>query len=370
MKPFLSGLVLLLMIALIAGCADQTTTTSPTNDDDSSEKTSESHAKTMERKTALKEKRVTAHYQPIQPPNDAKPFNERYSKKVKQRMPRAEAHGDDPKRTVPLGQTLIQGKQDKTNGPLKKHRLVAYYGTPNSENMGILGEMPPEQMMNELKKKAKAYSQADPSHPAVPMIELIATVAQRKPGPSGDYITDTPEEDIQRYVKLAKENDALLLLDVQLGQASVMEEVKKLKPYLKLPFVHLAIDTEYSVENGDIPGKDLGQIDGAEIQKAVTYVNDLVETHDLPDKMVLVHQFGNSIIKHKDKIKPTEHVEVPLNYDGFGDPAVKMAAYGKLVRKQGMQYGGFKLFYENDTPVMTPKQVLKLDPAPAVINYQ
>ncbi|WP_245799353.1 hypothetical protein [Virgibacillus siamensis] len=359
MKKFLAGLAVLLIFTLITGCVNQTSTANAT-----------SNAKKIERKTVPKSKWVIPPYQAIDPPENAEPLKEKYSKKVQKLMPRAEAHGGEPERTVPLGETLIKGKKDKTNGPLKNHRLVAYYGTPNSENMGILGEMPPEQMMEELKEKARVYSEVDPSHPAIPTIELIATVAQRTPGPSGDYIRDTPDEDIQRYAKLAKEHNALLLLDVQLGQAPVMKEVKKLKPYLKLPYVHLAIDTEYSVSEGEIPGEDLGHVDGAEIQKAVEYVNNLVEDNNLPDKIVLVHQFGNGIVQNKDKINPTEHVEVVLNYDGFGDSAVKMAAYGKLVREQGMQYGGFKLFYKNDTPLMKPKQVLKLDPAPAVINYQ
>ncbi|GAB4074901.1 lipoprotein [Barrientosiimonas marina] len=370
MKKLLAWLSPLLLAMLIVGCSDQSAAGATKDDDQSSGKKQADNAKTIEYKITPKSKSILTPYQAIEPPEDAKPFKERYSEKVRKKMPHAEAHGGDPDRTVPLGQTLLKGKEDKTNGPLKDHRLVAYYGTPNSEHMGVLGEMPPEEMMEELKEKTRAYSKADPSHPAVPMIELISTVAQRKPGESGDYITDTPDEDIERYAKLAKEHGALLLLDVQLGRAPVMKEVKKLKPYLKLPYVHLAIDTEYSVDEGEIPGEDLGQVDGSEIQKAVEYVNDLVEENHLPDKMVLVHQFGNGVVQNKDKINPTEHVEVPLNYDGFGDPAIKMSAYGKLVRKQGMQYGGFKLFYQNDDPLLKPKQVLKLDPAPAVINYQ
>lgn len=364
MRKFIISLLIGLAVTLVAACENDATTTA------SGDNQQGLYAKTIAHKTELKPQWPETYYQPIEAPKDAKPLKKRYAKKVIKNMPHAEAHSGDAKRSVPLGQTLLKGKKDKTNGPLKKHRLVAYYGTPNSDQMGILGEMPPEKMMKELKEKTRAYAKADPSHPAIPTIELIATVAQRSPGPDGDYITETPDEDIERYAQLAKEHGALLLLDVQLGQASVMEEVKKLKPYLKLPYVHLAIDTEYSVQEGDVPGKDLGHIDGEQIQKGIAYVNDLVEKYQLPDKIVLVHQFGNGIIQNKDKIHPTSHVEVPLNYDGFGDPDVKMASYGKLVRKQGMQYGGFKLFYKNDTPMLKPKQVLKLDPAPAVINYQ
>ncbi|HEX7064398.1 MAG TPA: hypothetical protein VF199_04960 [Bacillales bacterium] len=309
-------------------------------------------------------------FSPIPPPEDAKPLKTKYPAKVKKKMPSEEAHGGDPKRTVPFGQTLLKGKKDLTNGPLQHYRLVTYYGNPLSDDMGILGELPPKEMMKRLKEQASAYSKLDPAHPAVPTIELIATVAQRNAGPDGNYVMKTPDDEIQPYVKLAKKNDALLLLDVQLGRASVMHGVKAVKEYLKLPFVHLAIDTEYSVGKGEVPGVDLGHVDGAEIQEAIDYVSRLVEKYELPDKVVVVHQFGNGIIKHKSKIHPTKNVEVVLNYDGFGIAAVKMAAYGKLVRKQAIQYGGFKLFYDEDEPLLTPKQVLKLDPAPAVVNYQ
>lgn len=309
-------------------------------------------------------------FKAIEASENAKPLETNYSDEEKEMMPTAEAHGGESKRSVPLGQTLLQDIEDPTNGPLKDNRLVAFYGTPSSKDMGILGEYPPEEMMEKLKKQTAAYSEADPDHPAVPTIELIATVAQRTPGPDNSYVSKPSKEIIDEYAKLAKDNDALLLLDIQLGQGTVMDELKEIEPYLKLPYVHLAIDTEYSVEEGQIPGEDLGEVDGGDVQEAVEYVDKMVEENNLPDKMVLVHQFGNGIVKNKDKIKPTKHVEVPLNYDGFGDPSIKKSAYGKLVREQPIQYGGFKLFYKNDDPLLSPEDVLKLDPAPAIINYQ
>ncbi|WP_263623357.1 hypothetical protein [Bacillus infantis] len=44
-----------------------------------------------------------------------------------------------------------------------------------------------------------------------------------------------------------------------------MNQVKSLKKYLKLPFVHLAIGTEFYVKEGQVPGVDLGTVDGKEI---------------------------------------------------------------------------------------------------------
>lgn len=362
---------LMIGITLLAACSDTKTVSNQDehNSQEQAEKTGSSadNANTEEEQGKRAEKRP---FSPIEPPEDAKPLEENYSDEEIENMPDAEINGDESKRSVPLGETLLKDKEDLTDGPLKDHRLVAFYGTPKSEDMGILGEHSPEEMMEKLKEQTEAYSKADPERPAVPTIELIATVAQRTPGPDGLYVSKPETDMIDEYVKLAEENDALLLLDIQLGQGTVMDELKEVESYLKLPHVHLAIDTEYSVEEGQIPGEDLGEVDGEDVQEAVEYIDNMVEENDLPDKIVLVHQFGNGIVTNKDKIKPTEHVQVPLNFDGFGDPDIKISAYGKLVREQPIQYGGFKVFYKNDDPLLTPEEVLQLDPAPAIVNYQ
>lgn len=274
------------------------------------------------------------------------------------------------RRSVPVGEMLLSGKQDESDGPLKENRLVAYYGHPSTGLMGVLGEYQPDELMDRLKEQTAEYSKLDPDRPAVPTIELIASVAQPVPGSDGLYVTQTPKKDIQTYVDLTRKNDALLLLDVQLGRATVMQEVKLLEPYLKLPNVHLAIDTEYSVEDGEVPGQDLGEVDGPEIQEAVRYLDDLVEREDIPDKLLMIHQFEDGIVTNKQEIKPTKNVQVALHADGFGGADAKAVKYELLVRDQPIQYGGFKVFYKQDEPVLAPRDVLRLDPAPAVVTYQ
>ena len=273
-------------------------------------------------------------------------------------------------RTVPLGQTLVAGAQDPSDGPLKNNRLVAYYGNPLSEYMGVLGETDPETMMAKLKEQTAAYSELDPERPAIPTIELIASTASREAGASGQYINQLPTESIEQYAQLAEENGALLLLDVQLGLATIEEEIELLRPFLERPYVHLAIDTEYSVEPGQVPGVNLGNVDGSEIAPAIETLDQIVRENNLPDKMLLVHQFETGIVTSKELIQPTENVEVVLHADGFGGPEAKLTKYDMLVRDEATQYGGFKLFYTQDAPLLSPQQVLQLDPAPAVVTYQ
>jgi hypothetical protein len=168
-------------------------------------------------------------------------------------------------RVTEPGSALVEGAEDLSDGPLKENRLVAYYGTPQSEYMGVLGGSVPEAMMARLEEKAAAYSVIDPSRPAIPTIELIAFVAQGDPGLYGIYLSRMPHETIERYARLAEENRALLLLDVQIGLSTLPYEVEYLMPLLERPYVHLAIDTEYAVAPGQVPGVDLGGVSGYDI---------------------------------------------------------------------------------------------------------
>ena len=315
-------------------------------------------------------------YAAIPPPPGAKPLNEKASAAEKKNMPalEAQAYGDPPgvnsSRSVPLGRTLMAGEKDLSNGPLKNNRLVAYYGTPLSSQMGVLGEYGKQEMMQKLIAQTRAYSAADPAHPAVPTIEFIASTAQRDPGPYELYVARTSPKVIEEYAQLAEKNNALLMLDVQLGRDSVMSEVKALTPFLKRPYVHLAIDTEYHVGPGQVPGVNLGHVDGSEIEPAIQYLDNLVKQNNLPAKVLLVHQFQSGIVTNKQLIRPTRNVQLVLNADGFGKAVDKYAKYRILVRDEPLQYGGFKLFYTQDQPLLSPEQVVRLDPAPAVIEYQ
>ncbi|MFP7492988.1 hypothetical protein SFC66_04290 [Terribacillus saccharophilus] len=353
---------------LLAGCSQSAS--SEKQEPDSKEESAHTSEKQNDATKDETKNPSEPSYQAIEPSDAAQPLKSNYSSKQQAEMPLTEAHGDSTERSVPLGQTLEKGAEDQTEGPLKNNRIVSYYGNPHSENMGILGEYSPEDLMDKLKDQTKAYSELDPERPAIPAIELIATVAQRNPGEDGLYMHPTSDEDIERYAELAKENDALLILDVQLGRDTIMNQVKSLEKYLKLPYVHLAIDTEFHVEEGQVPGENLGHVDGEKVQEAIDYVSNLASENELPDKVVIVHQFADMIINNKEAIQPTKNVEVVLNNDGHGIAALKRSGYHQLVHNQPIQYGGFKVFYKKDEPVMTPEEVLELDPAPAFVNYQ
>jgi hypothetical protein len=57
---------------------------------------------------------------------------------------------------------------------------------------------------------------------------------------------------------------------------------------------------------------DLGTVDGKEVQEAIDYVSNLTAENELPDKMVIVHQFAENVLINKNSIHPTDNTEVVI----------------------------------------------------------
>ncbi|MBI2797011.1 MAG: hypothetical protein HYX65_09945 [Gemmatimonadetes bacterium] len=254
---------------------------------------------------------------------------------------------------------------------LPGHRIVTYYGNPLSKRMGILGELPPEEMMARLERVAAEWQQADTATRVLPGLELVATVANDHPGPSGLFRTRMRDTLIERVIGWAERRKWLVILDIQVGHGSVKDEVERLLPFLAKPFVHLALDPEFDLPKGVVPGTKIGSTDAADISLALKLVGDFVTARNLPPKILLVHRFTGPMVTGAGRITLDPRVQLVIVMDGFGPPALKEGSYLRHIRRDPAQYAGFKLFYKNDKPLMTPKEVLgRLVPKPYVIIYQ
>jgi hypothetical protein len=69
-------------------------------------------------------------------------------------------------------------------------------------------------------------------------------------------------------------------------------------------------------------------------------------------------------------IKPDPNVQVVVTMDGFGPPELKLAQYDEYVHNQRVERAGIKLFYHHDAPILTPQQIVDLDPFPDLVIYQ
>ena len=56
--------------------------------------------------------------------------------------------------------------------------------------------------------------------------------------------------------------------------------------------------------------------------------------------------------------------------DGFGPSGSKREVYGLLSLKKREYANGFKLFYDEDPDLMTPRQAMALRPRPELVTYQ
>jgi hypothetical protein len=249
-------------------------------------------------------------------------------------------------------------------------RVVAYYGNPLSKRMGILGEIQPDSMMARLDRQAAAYARADSATAVIPALELIAIVAQAGSGRDGMYRLRMSDSLIEKVARWAESRNYILILDIQTGHSSVAQEITALVPYLRRPNVHLALDPEFAMPKGRVPGTVIGTLDAREVNVAIDTLARLVEELELPPKMLIVHRFTRPMLTNHERIKLDPRVQVVVDMDGFGAPWLKRHSYQSYVRAFPVQFTGFKLFYKNDKPILTAEQVLRLDPIPLFIMYQ
>ena len=254
-------------------------------------------------------------------------------------------------------------------------RIVAYYGNPQSRKMGALGEFPKEEMLKRLKEESDRWLAADPSQPVQPALHLIAVVAQGEPGKAGKYRMIMPDAIVNQVYGWAKEANAILFIDIQTGHDDIRSILPRFEWLLKNPDVHLGIDPEFNlISSRKIPGTKIGTYDAADINYASGFLADLVRKYNLPPKVFVVHRFTRNGVTNARSIRLRPEVQIVMNMDGWGAPWLKRDSYKDYVVAEPVQYTGFKLFYHNDTkkgdPLLTPQEVLRLNPKPLYIQYQ
>jgi hypothetical protein len=250
-----------------------------------------------------------------------------------------------------------------------RHRVVAYYGNPADDQLGILGIGPPELAGRRLLRQAKAYER--PARPVLPAMELLAVVANAHPGDDGLYRRQETHAVIRRYLRAARRIKALLLLDIQPGRADFMDEAVRLERWLREPDVGLALDPEWHVAAPQVPGDVIGSVEAGKVLEVAQWLDELTAREHLPQKLFVIHQFTEDMVRDKQLLQPQKHLATVLNADGFGSQAVKIAKYRAFSAQAPWTFDGFKLFYEEDGALlMKPSRVLRLRPSPDVIVYE
>lgn len=252
------------------------------------------------------------------------------------------------------------------------YRLAGFCGYPGSPALGKLGIGDLEARAAEIEALAPDYGR---DRTMLPVLELIATLVHGKPGPDGLYRSRTDSATIQRHLDVARRHRAYLLLNIQPGRAEFLDEVRAYESWLTQPDVGVALDPEWAVGRGQVPGKVFGRVEAATLNDIGSYVSGLVTAHNLPEKVVLYHQLSPSIVRNESALRAFPGVAWVKSIDGIGARADKVATWTRIVASTPapLVHLGFKLFFEEDAaagPLMTPAQVMALTPTPEYVMYE
>ena len=248
---------------------------------------------------------------------------------------------------------------------------VALYGHPGSDALGVLGEQGVEATVARAQELAASYEAAGSSVPVVPTFEIITSVASSALG-DGDYSDESPLDHVRPLVEAAGREGVYVVLDLQPGYDDFLTQAKMYEELLALPHVGLALDPEWRLKPGQRHMRQIGSVSAAEVNTVVHWLADLVRERDLPQKMLLLHQFKTYMLEDREQIDVTRpELSVVVQMDGHGAPGTKLETWNVLRPGSHPQMRwGWKNFYDEDSPTLTPAQTLAVEPTPVFVSYQ
>jgi len=249
-------------------------------------------------------------------------------------------------------------------------RYVSFYGHPTTPALGALGEQPPGSTWTRMQPYLRDY--AGDGSQVIPTFEMIASVASAN-STDGDYSYEWPIETFDQYIALAEEHDGYVILDLQPGRDDFLMQAKEYEELLKLPFVGLALDPEWRLGPNEVHLRQVGSVSAAEVNEVVDWLADLVREHALPQKIIIVHQFRESMIENREDLKERPELQMIIQMDGDGSEGAKDATYGVLTEGTETAHWawGWKNFFDEDEPgPPTPESTMGKDPVPVYVSYQ
>ena len=266
------------------------------------------------------------------------------------------------------GETLNQSPNCESI--LLNNDILAFYGHPRSKNMGILGRYSKEELNVKLSSLANEYQAAGGRNVRKAFYIIFGTV-----WPGGD-IGIISESLLKEYIEFALENDMLVFVDHQIGRFTPEDSLKRMLPWLKYPNVHLALDPEWRTTK---PMQEIGTVTAAEINAVQRIMENYIIENQIPgERLLVIHQFNYRMISNRERVESNfSRVRLVHCADGFGPPNVKKSSYAFNALASNMPVKAFKLFFDFgipgagiDYPLLSPKEVLSLNPRPYIVMYQ
>jgi hypothetical protein len=269
--------------------------------------------------------------------------------------------GDDSARTarsqLPLGGRRL----------FPRYRLIAYYGTAGTGSLGVLGEAAPAAMTRRLRAAARRFR--DGKRRIQITYELISTVADASAGSDGNYSHPIARASVRRYVRAARRHRAYLVLDLQPGRSTFLSQARDFAWALRKPWVGLALDPEWRMGPGEVPGRQIGSVRAKEVNRVSAWLSKLTRRNELPQKLLMLHQFRTDMVLNPQRIAARRRLAIVQHVDGFGTRSQKLQTYRTVERSHQFRMG-FKLFYDEDIDLFQPRRVLKIRPRISYVSYQ
>jgi hypothetical protein len=246
------------------------------------------------------------------------------------------------------------------------NQVLAYYGNPYTEQMGILGEMAPTELAARLKSHAATYDALNGAAGIRPAFHIVYGRATVDPGRDGNHLLYVDDATMAEYINLACQEGFLVFIDLQIGLSDVRSEVEKVLPFLDQPHVNLAIDPEFAMPPGELPGDAVGTVDATDVNAAQEMMQAYIQERGLGDRLLIVHKFLPEMVTRPELLQTYPNVGLVMDMDGFGPSEVKTVKFGWFSVEA--EYSGIKLFFKQDPDLMSEADVLGLQPD--VIIYQ
>ncbi|NCT91065.1 hypothetical protein GXB85_08905 [Cellulomonas sp. APG4] len=257
------------------------------------------------------------------------------------------------------GQTLFHGT-----------RMVAMYGTPGSGALGVLGEQDVTASVARAQKLARAYRPFT-EDTVVPAFEMIVTIASAEAGDDGNYSRELDPATFVPWIEAAQEAGIYVVLDLQPGRTDFLTQAQRYEQLLRYPHVGLALDPEWRLEPDQVHLRQIGSVHVDEVNAVADWLATLTRENALPQKLFVLHQFSLRMIDERERLD-TSHAELApmIHVDGQGSQPAKAGTWTALRQGAPAVAWGWKNFFDEDSPMLTPEQTYQVSPVPELVTYQ
>ena len=258
------------------------------------------------------------------------------------------------------GQLVFEGK-----------RYVALYGSPHTTTLGVLGEQGTEATIARAEEHAAPYRDFTDAQ-VLPALEIIVTVASGAPGDDGNYSNEWAIDGFVPLIEAAQEAGQYVVLDFQPGRSDFLSQVKMYEELLEYPHVGVALDPEWRLGPDEVPLTRIGHVEIAEVNEVVTYLADFTRERNLPQKMLILHQFQVQMLRDIDQLDQSRsELAILVHVDGQGSQSAKQGTWTTLQNNSPhIEYWGWKNFYDEDIPMLDPAGTYQVEPLPDFVSYQ